>query len=1266
MRVLPFDDDAFTWTRFESFCLAVVRALPEVKRAERYGKTGEKQRGIDIAAELHDGRKRTIQCRLRKRFTKANAEKTVADTTYVADEHEIWVTCDVGTAVSDYVDGLAEWSLRSGEGISQTVRELPRETARRIVEDAFGPAVRRAFLGPNGPIAFESPEAYFAPLDAPERLLRHDLELVGRDDELRTLNAAAGDGAVRFVVQPGRGGIGKTRLLRAAAEALPGRNLFARDGAELTAAAVDDLPFEPVTVFVDDAHHADVSLGPLLAAALRRKEPLTIVAAVRPGAVDAVRAAAMDAGLDAAQVAVLPELDGLPEPAVDQLSAAALGESSAASERLAAATRETPMITVIGGRLLARGALAGAGAQASDAELREAVLARFSSELLGRITPKVPAVVARELSTLVAALQPLNVADDRLMELLAADLEVARSKVRRWLGELESSGLLLARGDLRRLAPDVLADQLLLEACLDGSGAPTGYAEELWERFGSDAARTLLRNLAEVDWRVGGEESSLLDPIWDKIERAFVASSAFGREELIRTIARAAYAIPQRVLRLVRLALDQPARPTEWPLTDVSIDDASVRGELPQLLRAAGAHPAHAAEAMALLWKLARDDDRPTNSYPNHPLRVLADLGGYDHTAAHHDALLDVIEREAVRPGVDDHANSPLPLVRALLAREGTRSHGRGLRWQLGSYTVSAAATQRWRRRIRNLLVDRTLRGSTRQQLVAAQLFDDALRLPHGYFGRAPASEIVDSWRDDQAELLDAIETIGESTDQAAVRQALAAALRWHAEHGPWPEVEERARALRSHLMGPDEELVAALAAPWGILDRDAKRERDERVAQRLLDAHPDPDDLARVLDDLVRDIASRGQNAIPDHVLGAVFDRSAEHARGFCAWALEHAERPLAFGYGVALDRLRRSVGDVDELIRRGWASGAPALRRSVAGYLSGGAWFDDPREAELEVLEESVRDTDPIVANLTATTTLLRLQETDPHRAMRLALEVEFDVRNPDADATFAIFKDGGIDSLEAPEVDRLAERLAGVPELGYFASELLGDLGRSRPDLLVSVWVRRLRNDSDGFEAVPFHDFGVDMLPADRQQRVSTLGSILGHANEARGWSLREIGRLIWRLAVPGLDEDASDPEEQLAARAEVIDDALAELGSWIVAAEEDDVVTELLFEFPWLVLLERPDWVHTVLEESPGTRRAAVESGLHAAAFGGGHGRTLGEDSPRLTRTAEAARAAADGLPAGSAAARLFSDIARIARKEIEQERRRDDELDAGWE
>ncbi len=654
LRILPFQDDSFDWNRFESFCLAVARSLPEIRRADRYGSTGEKQRGIDIEADLVDGRKRTIQCRHRKRMAKPQIEKIVADTSYPADQREIWATCSVGAKVSDYIEALSGWKIESGEGVSQKLRlEIPRETARLIVRDAFGAQVSRNFLGPTGPVGFVAPSDYFAALDDPGRLLRQDLPLVGREEELDGITAAVMDTHVRAVVVPGRGGIGKTRLLRALAERLQGehlRVLFAANGATLTPATIDDLPLGDTVVFVDDAHRGDIELPLLLAATLRRPDPLTVVLGSRPGGLDQVIAASSLAELEPQQMVVMPRLEPLAPDHVEDLAALALDERSERGRRLAEATDRLPLLTVLGGRMIARGDFQ-ADAAVGGHQLRRAVLQRFVAEQRGRVTPRVPEDKAQQLLVLLAALNPLDTSKDQLLELIAGELGVATSQVRRWLGELEDAGLLLTRGALRRLTPDILADELLYEACLDSQGRSTGRAIELWRRYAEHAQTELLANLGELDWRTTADGGSLLDEVWARLFDAFRESDAWGREQFIEKIAPAAFFWPIHVLALVDIALNDPARTTDWGPIGVQIDDASLRSRLSPLLQAVGQHREHVRAAMDRLWLLARDDERETNPHPEHGLRVLRELGGYDFGPAHHEALLGLVELPAVAGG---------------------------------------------------------------------------------------------------------------------------------------------------------------------------------------------------------------------------------------------------------------------------------------------------------------------------------------------------------------------------------------------------------------------------------------------------------------------------------------------------------------------------------------------------------------------------------------------------------------------------------------
>jgi hypothetical protein len=1106
--------------------------------------------------------------------------------------------------------------------------------------------------------AFDSPSDYFTALDEPTRLLRHDLDLVGRDTELTKLTAATGNGATRVVVQPGRGGIGKTRLLRALAANLESsgrRVLFARPAAELTTEVVDGLPDGELVVVVDDAP-PELTLGPLLAAAARRAD-LTVVVGTRPAGVEALRSAATDGRVDPRQLAVMSPLRALGEPDVLALAELAAEETSERVRRLAFATPDSPLETVVGGRLLARGELRAD----TDEELRQAVLARFSAEQLGRVTERVPPDIARRLATLVAALQPLDAADEQLIGLVASELSVPVSEIRRWLGDLEAAGLLLARGSLRRLTPNVLADQLLLEACVDQQWHPTGYADELWSRYGVAAAANLLANLAEVDMRLLARGTSALGGVWSSMEDQFRGADAWGREQLLEIVGRAAYPAPERALEIARIAIDDPARPSDWSLADVQIDDTSVRERLPRVLRVAGQREAHVPEIVAFLWELGRDDARPTNAHPDHPLRVLEELAAYRLPGANRDAVLELAERQLATADVDAYHHLPLELVRPLLAREGMTTRPRGRSLVLGSYTVNAEATQRWRERIRALLVDQAVGGSPRSRLAAATLFDEALRLPYGFYGQPVSQDVIDSWRDDQVELMNAIGEIEARTQDGAVRHELSRALEWHVEHDPWPEIRQRAAELLGRLEGPDEELVEAIAHPWDPRDLEAMEARDARVAARLIGAHPDPSSLADALEELVSDLAVRNSGANAGGVLAHVARASAESGRGIWAWALAHPEAALTSSAGATLDELRRSGEPIADDLRDGWSDG-PQVRRAVAAYLAAGAWFKAPDPVELEILGEAVESSDAYIRQVTATT-LLRLEQVDADLAARFALRTPIQDGSVD-DAIFATLHSAGLERLDAEELDTLVDQFVAVDDIEYFGWQVLADLARTDLDRWTTVWRLRLEHERDDdavsrYNAVPFQNYGIDQLGnVSPNERRATLARLLSLGEHLDWWPRRQLGRLFWRAGVPGFDDIADEPAQLDAER---VTEALDAFTDWVLADGQDpSAVLEMLFELPWQLVLERPEWVKRLLESTTGDLREECMGGLHAAAFGGVYGIT------RLSYIEATARNLAGEFQPESPAQRQYTAVATAARRQLDRDREENEELDAGWQ
>jgi hypothetical protein len=1274
LRILPFREDSYDWDRFESFCLATVRALPEVKRAARYGNTGERQLGIDIEADLIDGRKRTIQCRHRKQFSKRQAEKTIADTQYVADEHEIWVTCNVGTTVSELIGGLEGWLIESAEGISQKLRlEIPREKARLIVADAFGARVSRAFLGPDTPLAFVAPDDYFAPFDDPDLLLRQDLRLVGRVSELEGLVDAALAPSVRVVVLAGRGGIGKTRLLRAAADALSEagkRTLFTLDGGVLTPEVLEDLPLEDTIVFVDDAHRGDIALA-LLLAATRRRDPLTVVLATRPGGLDQIAAACTNAQLEPQQIAQLPRLGALSRDEAQSLAVEALGERSTRAENLADATQELPLITVLGGGLLSRGAFS-PGADQGAEELRRSVMSRFVEEQRGRITPRVSEDQAEVLLTLLAALSPLNTANVPLMRLVADELGVTESRLRRWLGDVQDAGLLLARGDRRRLTPDVLADEVLFEACLDRQRRPTGRAMELWQRYSPHAASELLLNLGEVDWRATTSGSSVLDEVWQEISYAFARSDAWGREQLIDLLAPAAHFVPTQILELVDLALATPAATTDWSPFSLQIDDDSVRMKLSVLLGAVGRHRDHARAAMDRLWILGRDTAGATHSFSAHPLDVIRELAGYDFGATHHQALIDLVAHEAAAPEVDEHGVSPLGLLDALLARDGTWTKWVGAHVQIGKHFVPTEATEQWRTQVRDLLIEQALRGTPRQRVSAAAMFDGALRLPYG----APApEEIRAEWRTDQLRLIDAVARIARASEDPAVRAQLARALPFHAEHGPWDELRQRAAELLVVLSGEEEELLTAIAAPWDILEEEKKTERDERVAALLTSRCGDGQALAQYLEGLVADIVARGMSDGPsvDSLVFHVLQGLPSYAEGLWEWSVAHPDGQVASIGAMALGTLRTAGNDVQARLERAAHSDQPSVRRLAASYLCAGTWFEHPHTGEIALLAELSHDDDPRVRSLISTT-LLRLQRQAPGLVLEHALRARVE---PDdersADMLFSTMVKFGIERLDDRQVERLVAQLETVREPGHFAHQAIAALGARDPARVVDLWLARLRREreagADGYRAVPFHDYGVEMLGGARgQARVALHARLLEPLGEIPDWRRHELGRLFWRLTLPALSDDKPDDERVAARRAE-LQAAWKAVCDFAAGSRADRrALVDVLSEAPWQVVLSSPTEVAALVElESPlrSDDRAGLENALRTAAATGMHSRTGWEDSPRWTTTAEQARTAAAALRPGSPGARFYLRVEEMAIRELDTDRGKDDEERQGW-
>jgi hypothetical protein len=186
------------------------------------------------------------------------------------------------------------------------------------------------------------------------------------------------------------------------------------------------------------------------------------------------------AGIDSRQIKRLDELRELNREQVKALARQAIGSEYAyLADQLASVTKDCPLVTVVGGRLLAQKAIP-PDLLERDADFQHDVLSRFQDALIGQVSQRIEPECCRELLDLIAAVAPIRLTNDLFQQ----------------------SGILLRRGDTLRITPDVLADHILNEACLTPQGKSTGYAQKVFKRFQNICSTAVLQNFAELDWRI--------------------------------------------------------------------------------------------------------------------------------------------------------------------------------------------------------------------------------------------------------------------------------------------------------------------------------------------------------------------------------------------------------------------------------------------------------------------------------------------------------------------------------------------------------------------------------------------------------------------------------------------------------------------------------------------------------------------------------------------------------------------------------------------
>jgi hypothetical protein len=740
------------------------------------------------------------------------------------------------------MDKHANWSLWDEDDLSRKVRRLSREAAIRLV-DTFFPGYRERFLGERAPGPWLSASEFFP--DTFETLLKHRQMLFGRDHLVEEICTWLREGHEQIGVLVGRAGLGKSKLLFEVARHTAGEHVecrFLGVGQRPTPESFDILPIDQsLVIVIDDAHNSE-GIAEIASQLFLQRPKAKLLLATRPYGTTSldVEMWRLDQAPRSAPRWTLDDLsfddalalasDLLDRPVTDPFV-----------KQLASISADCPFLAVAAADLIKRNQFE-ATSLTSSQELRADLIRRFSEVVVlqGGVNDNEE---RRAVLNALAAFQPVRVGDPNFQAAM-----VSLTRVQTWdlvsgrIRELEDRGVVLRRGESVRIVPDLIGDILLGQAAYDDrSHVATQYLERAQAAASGAVLQHLLHNASRVDWQVraGKPGPPLVRQLWDTLRAQVVEADYDGQVALLMLVEKVAFYQPAPSIDLVADVLSRepvvsPRRPSNelWTLSSTRRD---VIAAVPPVLRNAAYDYDYLGDCLDLLWELAQIDDRPTNQFPDHPLRVLRELANLrsGKPFVFIDKIIDKAEEWLAAPTTQ--AVSPFDVVEPILATEGTDETSSGLKLTFRSFAILPESVHNVRTRVVSL-AEHEARGSDPVRAVrAVQLLENAIREPVG--SRTPSDEEKAAWT---AEFLPIIRELGvigaEVKRDPTVRLAIRQALGWHVSNGHPPALHAANDAMGKLATSLEDELALCLHNGWGRLglghDLDYEAAEHERLAK--------------------------------------------------------------------------------------------------------------------------------------------------------------------------------------------------------------------------------------------------------------------------------------------------------------------------------------------------------------------------------------------------------------------------------------------------
>jgi hypothetical protein len=692
---------------------------------------------------------------------------------------------------------------------------------------------------------------------------------------------------------------------------------------------------------------------------------------------------------------------------------------------------------------------------------------------------------------------------------------------------------------------------------------------------------------------------------------------------------------------------------------------------LPPILYRIAANPDFTEQACQMLWELGRSDPRELNQFPNHAIRVLADLASYapGKPVLYSAKVLKAAERWLDDPHLPSYKNSPLDVVDPLLAKQAEYQKLEGHAIRFGFIGINLPVVAALRKQA-IAYVEKCLKHShPRVAARALQTVRDIVNHAASLGGRIVTAEEMEAWKPEQLEGVRLLKEFITNTKSNVLLVSAKHDLYWHAENGQPAEVANGVSDALA-LISPSIDIDLATALTNALYDlgrgkmdfATAQEKFLSDLAARFLKELPGVAGITKI--ELV--LSEIHQARVPRSGVQLLWElgRDKAEAELILEHVLGHDDCLLINYAGAVLGVLRLSDADSALRFAGRMVAGRNELGTAVAASYANSDSLRHPRDEDFVLLRELLsRDETSRGYALEA---VRRLKDAEPPAQARnfqrsgIDLLVDTDIgQNPRIAEVFAEAIDANFgiqpELLTDDDIRKILEKLVPVREINYqnfHLARFLSFLVKRSPTRVVDFFINRIEystthKDEEGYTPTPFGLEELFMQIADTPEHGAILRVLAGTLN------VQDALKRYWFTKLFGLVAGSFGPATQA-----VISELAEE------KTEEDyNLIAILLHEVPREFIFLEKDLCANLLEAANGISEHAFKSisgQLLARSQSGGFMGIPGEPFPQQVSIRDRAAKLATEYADRPVVAKFYTDVTQFAQEMIDRQLERDEE------